>query len=49
MKRLFGKNAALALAFWAAASLTASSVDAAETSTLQPFGTTVETTANPVL
>ena len=48
MKRLFGKNAALALAFWAAASLTASAVGAAETSTLQPFGTTVETTANPV-
>ncbi|MBR4832741.1 MAG: family 78 glycoside hydrolase catalytic domain [Thermoguttaceae bacterium] len=48
MKRLFGKNAALAFAFLAAASLTASSVGAAETSTLQPLGTTVETTANPV-
>ncbi|MBR4976948.1 MAG: hypothetical protein IKY61_07825, partial [Thermoguttaceae bacterium] len=48
MKRLFGKNAALTLAFLAAATLSTSGVDAAETSTLQPFGTTVETNANPV-
>lgn len=51
MKRLFGKNAALTFAFafasWTAASI-ASDVGAAETSTLQPFGTTVETAKDPV-